>query len=147
MKRRICLFSHRSYLLLCVADVFSPFWPGHRLRDGFPLHLLDGSGTCGDMLGFYICAFIFGENEFIFKKCHLCSIGRYFIRGFLTSAVVWQVQPSRKAYLEKLRDIAMRVDTATDDELSWFGERPAQVRASLQLLRQHKLNVYRETRE
>jgi len=96
----------------------------------------------------FIFALSYSERMSLFLKSAISAALAVILSGvFLTSAVVWQVQPSRKAYLEKLRDIAMRVDTATDDELSWFGERPAQVRASLQLLRQHKLNVYRETRE
>ena len=60
----------------------------------------------------------------------------------LTSIIEWRVQPDRKAYLDQLPGIAMRVDTATNEELSEFGERPEQVRASLRLLREYKLNVY-----
>ncbi|MGB5217934.1 MAG: hypothetical protein WBN66_06510 [Smithella sp.] len=63
----------------------------------------------------------------------------------ITTLIVWHVQPDRKAYLAKLRDIAMRVDTATPEELSKIGLFPEQVRETLQLLREHKLNVYHET--
>jgi hypothetical protein len=62
----------------------------------------------------------------------------------ITSMMVWRVQPARKAYFMKLYDIAMRVDTATDDELFHIGIWPEQVRASLKLLREHNLNVYRK---
>jgi hypothetical protein len=61
----------------------------------------------------------------------------------LTSIIVWHVQPERKAYFAQLPDIAMRVDTATSEELAKFTERPEQVRASLRLLREYKLNAYR----
>lgn len=61
----------------------------------------------------------------------------------LTSMIVWRIQPDRKAYLAQLLGIAMRVDTATDEELLKFTERPEQVRASLRLLRAYKLNAYR----
>jgi hypothetical protein len=63
----------------------------------------------------------------------------------LTSIVVWHVQPVRKANFEQLYDIAMRVDTATYDELLKFEAPPEQVRDSLRLLRQHKLNIYHST--
>ena len=63
----------------------------------------------------------------------------------ITTMIVWHVQPDRKAYLAKLRDITMRVDTATPEELSKIGLFPEQVRETLQLLREHKLNVYHET--
>ena len=37
----------------------------------------------------------------------------------------------------------MRVDTATPEELSKFEERPQLVRDSLRLLREYRLNAYR----
>jgi hypothetical protein len=61
----------------------------------------------------------------------------------LTSIIVWRIQPERKAYIERLHDIAMRVDTAIPEELSQFLETPERVRASLRLLREYKLNAYR----
>ena len=61
----------------------------------------------------------------------------------LTSVVVWRIQPERKVYFAQLQDIAVRVDTATDEELSRFLESPDRVRESLRLLREYKLNAYR----
>ncbi len=65
----------------------------------------------------------------------------------LTSIVVWRVQPERKAKFEQLYDIAMRVDTATYDELLNFAAPPELVRDSLRLLRKHKLNMYHSAPE
>jgi hypothetical protein len=61
----------------------------------------------------------------------------------LTSIVVWRFQPERKSFLAQLNDIALRVDTATPEELSKFLESPERVRDSLRLLREYKLNAYR----
>jgi len=61
----------------------------------------------------------------------------------LTSAVEWKIQPHRRAYFRNLYDIAQRVDTAMDEELSKFEERPELVRESLRVLRNCRLNVYR----
>lgn len=62
----------------------------------------------------------------------------------LTSIVVWRLQPERKAFVAQLNDIAIRVDTATPEELSKFLESPELVRDSLLLLREYKLNAYRK---
>jgi hypothetical protein len=61
----------------------------------------------------------------------------------LTSAVEWKIQPHRQAYFRSLYEIAQRVDTATDEELLKFEERPALVRESLRVLRDCRLNVFR----
>ncbi len=61
----------------------------------------------------------------------------------MTSIETWRMQPERKAEYEPLYDIAMNVDTASDDELWKFEADPEQVRASLRLLRDYKLNLYR----
>ena len=61
----------------------------------------------------------------------------------LTAVVEWRIQPYRKIYFEQLQAIAMRVDTATPEELSKFEERPELVRDSLRLLREFRLNAYR----
>lgn len=66
-----------------------------------------------------------------------------FLGLLLTSIAVWNNQPRQKVFFEQLRDIAMRLDTATPDEFANFAERPEMVRGSLLLLREHKLNVYR----
>ncbi len=62
----------------------------------------------------------------------------------LSSAIEWQIRPLRKAQLTQLVNIAMKVDTATHDELSLIGILPEHTRESLQILRAYKLNVYRE---
>mgnify|MGYP001198462031 CR=1 FL=1 len=109
----------------------------------------------------YTCVSIYGLMSIIwifvyFLVVHTRSsvlikslIGAGFVMIFtgllLTSIVVWHVQPVRKANFEQLYDIAMRVDTATYDELLKFEAPPEQVRDSLRLLRQHKLNIYHST--
>ncbi|MCX5848705.1 MAG: hypothetical protein NTW65_04585 [Deltaproteobacteria bacterium] len=60
----------------------------------------------------------------------------------LTTVVEWRIQPDRKIYFEQINAIAMRVDTATPEELAKFEERPELVRDSLRLLREHRLNAY-----
>ncbi len=60
-----------------------------------------------------------------------------------TSVVEWRTMPYRKQNFKRLSEIAMHVDTASDEELAAFEERPALVRDSLRLLRKHHLNVYR----
>jgi hypothetical protein len=67
-----------------------------------------------------------------------------FLGILLTSIVEWRIQPYRKAYFKNVREIALRVDTATDDELSKFEERPELVRQALNILRTCNLNVYRK---
>lgn len=81
----------------------------------------------------------------VFKGIILSGFIIIFTGLLLTSIIVWRIQPQRKDYLAQLPGIAMRVDTATPEELSKFGERPEQVRDSLRLLREHKLNAYRTT--
>ncbi|PKN51111.1 MAG: hypothetical protein CVU55_13330 [Deltaproteobacteria bacterium HGW-Deltaproteobacteria-13] len=61
---------------------------------------------------------------------------------FLTAIVEWRIQPYRKAYYQNIKDIALRVDTATVEELSKFQEKPTLVRQSLMILRDCHLNVY-----
>jgi len=68
-----------------------------------------------------------------------------FIGILFTSIVEWKIQPHRKAYFKNIREIALRVDTASNDELSKFEERPELVRQSLKVLREYHLNVYRST--
>lgn len=62
---------------------------------------------------------------------------------FLTTVVEWRIQPYRKAYFQNIKDIALRVDTATVEELFKFEEQPELVRQSLKILRDCHLNVYR----
>jgi hypothetical protein len=83
------------------------------------------------------------KRSLLIKSILMSGITIIFLGLILTSIIVWRFQPMQKAYFMRLHDIAMRVDTATVDELAMFGERPEQVRASLRLLREHNLNVYR----
>jgi hypothetical protein len=59
-----------------------------------------------------------------------------------TSSVEWQAQPYRTEMFDWLPEIALHLDTAYDEELASFEERPSLVRDSLQVLRKHRLNVY-----
>ena len=62
----------------------------------------------------------------------------------LTAMTEWRIQPHRKVYFENLREIALRVDSASDEELAKFEERPALVRESLRVLKECHLNVYHQ---
>ena len=61
----------------------------------------------------------------------------------MTSVFEWNLQPRRKAYLDQLTGIALRVDTASPEDLSRISDLPDRVRDSLLILREHRLNVYR----
>lgn len=83
----------------------------------------------------------------LFKKLFLYGAGGVILSGLLMgSAVTWHVQPGRRAYFKQLNDIAMRVETATDEELMNIGVWPDQVRGALRLLREHDLSIYRKGR-
>jgi hypothetical protein len=82
------------------------------------------------------------QSSTMLKGTIYASFVMIFTGLLLTSIVVWSNQPGQKAYFDQLRNIAMRVDTATPEELSKFAERPELVRDSLRLLREYKLNVY-----
>ncbi len=86
-----------------------------------------------------------GRNQLkaFVKPFVFAGVGIILAGLLLTSVIVWQVQPSRRAYLMQLKNIAMHLDTASTEDLALFGECPDQVRASLQLLREHKMSVYR----
>lgn len=116
-------------------------------------------GTHFVTVSHYSCVSIFGLVAlvwiFIFNLASNLKLNSFLkgliLTGFtviitgltLTSITTWDTQPERKAYFEQLRDIALRVDTASPEELFLFSEKPENVRASLCLLREHKLNVYR----
>jgi hypothetical protein len=77
-------------------------------------------------------------------KSTLCAGFVMIFAGLLLTAIVeWRIQPYRKIYFEQLHAIAMHVDTATPEELSKFEERPELVRDALRLLREYRLNAYR----
>jgi hypothetical protein len=60
-----------------------------------------------------------------------------------TTVLEWEIQPHRKANFHRLREIALRVDTASDEELAGFEEDPSRVRDSLRVLKNLHLSVYR----
>lgn len=108
--------------------------------------------TCVSIYGIaamvWIFIFILARPEKpkkVLKGTILTGLAIVFSGLLLTSIVVWRIQPERKAYLQELHNIALRVDTATSEELSKFLEGPELVRDSLLLLREYKLNVYRSS--
>jgi|GEM_PF-829678 len=121
--------------------------------------------TCVSIYGIvaivWIFIFIFARpvktNVFL-KSTLFTGLAIIFAGLLLTSTAVWRIQPERKAYFERLQDIAMRVDTATPGELHKFSMIDAhtpedlsqyeeqvseRIRESLRLLRKYNLNVYR----
>ena len=142
----------RTYLpLFLIVQTF--FYLGFMTIGRFEL------GKDSGMASRYACVSIYGIAAmvwiFIFILAHpkklKALLKSTIITGFiivfsgllLTSMVVWRIQPQRKAYFEQLPNIALRVDTATPEELSKFFESPERVRDSLRLLREYKLNAYR----
>lgn len=106
--------------------------------------------TCVSLYGVasivWIFIFIFAQHQpasILTKGTIIAGFSMIFAGLLLTSIAVWNNQPRQKVFFEQLRDIALRLDTATPDELANFAERPDMVRGSLLLLREHKLNVYR----
>jgi len=91
---------------------------------------------------------VHSENMKPFQRILLYMPVAVILSGVIvTSIVEWKIQPHRRAYFQNLQEIALRVDTATDEELSKFEERPAVVRQALKVLRDCNLNVYRQTSE
>jgi len=115
-------------------------------------------GRTGAMMSGYTCVSIYGlvamvwififilvrpERPISLMKSTLCAgLVMLFAGLLLTSIVVWRIQPDRKAYFEKLRGIAIRIDTATPEELEHW-DFNKQICDSLRLLKKHKLNIYR----
>jgi hypothetical protein len=147
------LMYEKTYLpLFLILQTF--FYLGMMMLGRFEL------GKDAGMASRYACVSIFGIAAivwiFMFNLAHSqkpkflsqCAIfaGMMVIFSglFLTSIVVWHFQPQRKAFLAKRNEIAMRVDTATPEELyKYFLESPELVRDSLLILREYKLNAYR----
>jgi hypothetical protein len=117
-------------------------------------------GKDAGMASRYVCVSIFGiaaivwifmfnlahsqKQKFLSKGAIFAGMIVIFSGLLLTSIVVWHFQPQRKAFLAKRNEIAMRVDTATPEELyKYFLESPELVRDSLLILREYKLNAYR----
>jgi len=108
--------------------------------------------TCGSIYGLVALAWIFlfilvrpVRSTALLKGTICVSFVMIFAGMLLTARVEWRIQPYRKVYFEQLHAIALRVDTATPEELSKFEERPELVRDSLRLLREYRLNAYRTT--
>jgi hypothetical protein len=117
-------------------------------------------GKDAGMASRYVCVSIFGiaaivwififnlarspKPKLLSKGVMLAGMMVIFSGLLLTSMVVWHLQPQRKAFLAKRNEIAMRVDTASPEELyKYFLESPELVRDSLLILREYKLNAYR----
>lgn len=105
--------------------------------------------TCVSLLGLVGIVWIFifvltqsAKINLLLKIIIYAGFAIIFSGLLLTSIDTWRMQPQLKAKYEQLYDIAMRVDTASDDELWKFGADPKHVRNALLLLRQHKLNIY-----
>lgn len=105
--------------------------------------------TCVSIYGLVALAWIFmfiltrPARLTALLKITICASFVIIFAGLLLTAVVERrIQPYRKIYFEQIHAIAMRVDTATPEELSKFEERPNLVRDSLRLLREHRLNAY-----
>jgi hypothetical protein len=108
--------------------------------------------TCVSVYGLagiiWVIIFFLANSEDLKSRWRglLClPIVMIFLGILFTSIVEWKIQPHRKAYFKNVREIALRVDTASNDELSKFEERPELVRQSLKVLREYHLNVYRST--
>jgi hypothetical protein len=106
--------------------------------------------TCISLYGLVamVWIFIFSLTRSV-KPGHLMKLVIYagfsiiFSGLIITSIIEWRMQPQRKADFVRLHDIAMRVDTATPEELLKFGYLDTErTRESLKILRDHKLNVY-----
>jgi hypothetical protein len=106
--------------------------------------------TCVSIYGLVALAWIFmfiltrpARPTALLKSIICAGLVMIFAGLLLTAVVEWRIQPYRKIYFEQIHAVAMRVDTATPEELSKFEERPNHVRDSLRLLREHRLNAYR----
>lgn len=106
--------------------------------------------TCVSVYGLVAMAWIFIFALTRYKKTKALLKGVIFT-GFaiifsgllITSIIEWRIQPERKVFFAQLHNIAMRVDTASEEELSKIGDEPKRVRDALRILREHQLNVYR----
>lgn len=106
--------------------------------------------TCVSVYGLVGCVwiiiFFLVNSEDSKKRWHgmlYMPLVMIFSGMILTSIVEWRIQPHRRAYFRNVHEIALRVDKASDEELSKFEERPELVRQSLKVLRDCNLNIYR----
>jgi hypothetical protein len=148
------LMYEKTYLpLFLILQTF--FYLGIMMLGRFEL------GKDAGMASRYACVSIFGiaamvwvfifiltqpkKPKVLLKSAIITGFVIIFSGLLLTSTVVWHIQPGRKAFFAQRNNIAMRVDTATPEELyKYFLESPVLVRDSLLILRKYKLNVYRE---
>jgi hypothetical protein len=91
--------------------------------------------TCVSVYGLagviWVISFFLANSEDLKPRWRglLClPIVMIFIGILFTSIVEWKIQPHRKAYFKNIREIALRVDYASNGELSKFEERPELVR-------------------
>jgi len=106
--------------------------------------------TCVSLYGLVAVVWIFifsltlsAKSNMLLKVINFTGFSIIFSGLIITSIIEWHMQPQRKANFEQLHDIAMRVDTATPEELFKFGYLDTErTRDSLKLLREYKLNVY-----
>lgn len=106
--------------------------------------------TCVSIFGIAAMAWIFifvlsrqKKPKALLKGIIITGIIIIYSGLLLTTFVVWHIQPMRKAHMAQLHDIALRIETASPEELSKFLETPEKVRESMLILRKYKLNVYR----
>lgn len=144
----------RTYLpLLLIIQTF--FYLGSMMIGRFKLGGMDygmsSRYTCISIYGLaalsWIFIFILARPErpnVLLKSAIYAGFAFIFSGIILTSAVIWSRVPAQNTFFERLHNIALRVETATPEELSYFAERPEVARDSLLLLREYKLNVYRE---
>jgi hypothetical protein len=149
-KKRMYERTYLPFFLMMLTFFYIGFMTVGRFRYGVDYGMASRY-TCVSLYGIIAIAWIYIFTLSIpsLSKARWCvvsflSIFLIFAGIFITAIVEWRIQPYRKAYHERLQNIALRVDTATAAELSNFEERPDLVRDSLRILREYRLNVYRE---
>jgi len=102
------------------------------------------STLCGIIAIVWIYLFAFAKTAVKPLRYTLVGVTILVFAGMCwTSVLEWRTQPYRKETFQRLSEIALRVDTASDEELANFEERPYLVRDSLRVLKRYQLNVYR----
>lgn len=142
----------RTYLplyLITYTFAFVGFMTVGRFRFGLQYGMASRY-TCNTIYGIiaivWIAIFVRAKSAPVmrFVQSALLASATLFFAGLLwTTVVEWRVQPYRKLRFERLQAIALELDTAFDDELAGFEERPSVARDSLLVLRKYRLNVYR----
>jgi hypothetical protein len=102
------------------------------------------STICGIIAIVWIYLFAFAKTAMRPLRYPLVAVTILIFAGMCwTSVSEWRTQPYRKETFQRLPEIALRVDTASNEELADFEERPSLVRDSLRVLKRYQLNVYR----